>query len=120
MDIPDNDLLVAKPVLLAGTADTGRHAVVVEDHMRPLFAIVRTLITPTSVFAAETGLRAPIGGSAKRSEKETTDIDFGSDLMRLETGGSYIASRRDLIGETVRMSGGAGSPAPTPDAGVLS
>lgn len=52
VDVLDNDLLVAKPVLLAGTAGTARHAMVVDDQMRPLFAFMRTLTTPTSVFAA--------------------------------------------------------------------
>jgi FMN reductase len=52
VDILDNDLLVAKPVLLAATAGTARHAMVVDEQMRPLFAFMRTLTIPTSVFAA--------------------------------------------------------------------
>ena len=34
----DNDLLIAKPVVLAATAGTARHALVADDQMRPLFA----------------------------------------------------------------------------------
>jgi FMN reductase len=52
VDMLDNDLLVAKPVLLAATAGTARHALVIDDHMRPLFAYMRALVLPTSVFAA--------------------------------------------------------------------
>jgi FMN reductase len=52
VDVLDNDLLVAKPVLLAATAGTSRHALVIDDQMRPLFAFMRALILPTSVFAA--------------------------------------------------------------------
>ncbi|GAB3995559.1 hypothetical protein GCM10029992_13150 [Glycomyces albus] len=48
----DNDLLIAKPVVLAATAGTARHALVVDDQMRPLFAYLRTMTVPTSVFAA--------------------------------------------------------------------
>jgi FMN reductase len=48
----DNDLLIAKPVVLAATAGTTRHALVVDDQMRPLFAFLRTMTVPTSVFAA--------------------------------------------------------------------
>jgi FMN reductase len=51
-DILDNDLLVAKPVLLAATGGTGRHALVIDDQMRPLFAFMRALTLPTSVYAA--------------------------------------------------------------------
>lgn len=48
----DNDLLIAKPVVLAATAGTSRHALVVDDQMRSLFAYLRTLVVPTSLFAA--------------------------------------------------------------------
>jgi FMN reductase len=48
----DNDLLIGKPVLLAATAGTARHALVVDDQMRSLFAYLRTLPVPTSLFAA--------------------------------------------------------------------
>jgi FMN reductase len=52
VDLLDNDLLVAKPVLLAATAGTSRHALVIDDQMRPLFAYMRALVLPTTVFAA--------------------------------------------------------------------
>ena len=48
----DNDLLIAKPVVLAATAGTARHALVADDQMRPLFAYLRTMTVPTSLFAA--------------------------------------------------------------------
>jgi FMN reductase len=51
-DILDNDLLIAKPVAPIATAGTARHALVVDESMRPLFAYMRALTIPTSVFAA--------------------------------------------------------------------
>jgi FMN reductase len=48
----DNDLLIGKPAVLAATAGTARHALVVDDQMRALFAYLRTLPVPTSLFAA--------------------------------------------------------------------
>jgi FMN reductase len=48
----DNDLLIGKPVVLAATAGTARHALVADDQMRPLLAYLRTLTAPTSLFAA--------------------------------------------------------------------
>ena len=48
----DNDLLIAKPVVLAATAGTARHSLVADDQMRPLFAYLRTMTVPTSLFAA--------------------------------------------------------------------
>ncbi|MBV9853401.1 MAG: NAD(P)H-dependent oxidoreductase [Streptosporangiaceae bacterium] len=48
----DNDLLIGKPVVLAATAGTARHSLVADDQMRPLFAYLRTMTAPTSLFAA--------------------------------------------------------------------
>jgi FMN reductase len=52
VDVLDDDLVVAKPVLLAATGGTPRHALVIDDQMRPLFAYLRALTLPTSVYAA--------------------------------------------------------------------
>jgi FMN reductase len=51
IDVLDDDLLVAKPVLLAATAGTSRHALVIDEQLRPLFGYMRALVLPTSVFA---------------------------------------------------------------------
>jgi FMN reductase len=48
----DDDLLIAKPVMLTATAASARHALVVDDQMRPMFAYLRTLTVPSSLFAA--------------------------------------------------------------------
>ncbi len=48
----DNDLLIARPVVLAATAGTARHALVVDEQMRSLFAYMRTATVPTSLFAS--------------------------------------------------------------------
>lgn len=65
----DNDLLIAKPVILAATAGTSRHALVVDEQMRALFAFLRTMTVPTSVFATsedwnDTDLNARIDRAA--------------------------------------------------------
>ena len=48
----DDDLIIAKPVILAATAGSARHALVVDEQMRSHFAYLRTLSVPTSLFAA--------------------------------------------------------------------
>ena len=48
----DNDLLIGKPVVLAATAGTARHALVVDEELRALFAYLRTFPVPTSLFAS--------------------------------------------------------------------
>jgi len=52
VDLLDNDLIVAKPVLLAATGGTPRHALVIDDQLRPLFGYLRAFALPTSIYAA--------------------------------------------------------------------
>jgi FMN reductase len=51
-DVLDKDALAGKPVLIAATAGTARHSLVLEYALRPLFAYFRAVVVPTSVFAA--------------------------------------------------------------------
>jgi FMN reductase len=52
VDLLDEDVMIAKPAILAATAESLRHAMVVDDQLRPLFAFMRALSVPTSIFAA--------------------------------------------------------------------
>ena len=52
VDVLDNDLLIATPVALAASAGSARHALVADEQLRPLFAYMRALTLPTSVYAA--------------------------------------------------------------------
>ena len=71
VDLLDDDLLVAKPVLLAATAGSSRHALVIDEQMRPLFAYLRALTLPTSVFAAPDDWAATeLGGRVERAATE--------------------------------------------------
>lgn len=71
VDVLDEDLLVAQPVLLAGTAGSSRHALVVDQQMRPLFAYLRALTLPTSVFAApEDWATSSLGDRIERAATE--------------------------------------------------
>ena len=71
VDVLDNDLLIAKPVVLAATAGSSRHALVVDEQMRSLFAYMRALTLPTSVFAApEDWGAAELGERVRRAATE--------------------------------------------------
>jgi len=70
-EVLDNDLLVAKPVLLAATGGTPRHALVVDDQMRPLFGYMRAFVVPTSVYAAsEDWATTELGSRIERAATE--------------------------------------------------
>jgi len=114
----DNDLLIGKPVVLAATAGTARHALVADDQMRPMFAFLRTLVVPTAVFAAPedwsdpalaqradraaaellllmdsgfaTAIRDQSWGSYQHEFRPDDEIEVDTDLMRLAAGGSAV------------------------------
>ena len=72
VDVLDNDLLVAKPVLLAATGGSPRHALVIDDQLRPLFAFMRAFTVPTSVYAAPEDWGSTDLG--KRIERAATEL----------------------------------------------
>ncbi|KUL37858.1 CE1759 family FMN reductase [Actinoplanes awajinensis] len=74
-DVLDQDALLDKPVLLAATAGTARHSLVLEHALRPLFAYLRALPTPTAVFAASddwgaNSVEGPLRGRIDRAAAE--------------------------------------------------
>jgi FMN reductase len=68
----DNDLVVATPTILAATAGSPRHAMVPDTHLRPLFAFLRALPVPTSLFAAPDDWADP--GFGRRIERAATEL----------------------------------------------
>ncbi len=75
VDLIDNDLLIARPVILAATAGSARHSMVVDDQMRPLFAFLRAMPVPTSLFAAPEDWSAPeLGGRIARAANELVQL----------------------------------------------
>jgi FMN reductase len=51
-DVLDEGGLRGTPVLLAATAGTARHSLVLEHALRPMFAYLKAITVPTAVFAA--------------------------------------------------------------------
>ena len=127
VDILDDDLIVAKPVLLAATGGSPRHSLVIDDHMRPLFAFMRALILPTSVYAAPEDWGAPdLGGRIERAATELAVVvragiegqvadrawsgyqhRFGGNATRAET----TAAAVDFDSPLMRLAAGGQAPA---------
>jgi len=65
LDVLDDGVLEGKPVLIAATAGTARHSLVLEFALRPVFAYLRADVVPTAVFAASSDFGATgTGGGA--------------------------------------------------------
>jgi FMN reductase len=103
----DNDLLIGKPVVLAATSGTARHALVTDDQMRPLFAYLRALTVPTSLFAAPEDWSDP--ALAKRIDRAALGSFSlplaGAGTSRTNGGVLGIAAVRRRRGRAAREAG---------------
>lgn len=52
VDLFDGEALTGTPMIVAATAGTPRHSLVLDHAMRPLFTYLRAVVVPTGVFAA--------------------------------------------------------------------
>ena len=79
VDVLEEGTLEGKPVLLAATAGTARHSLVLEFAMRPLFAYLRADVLPTAVFAAtdDFGSDAGLSQRVERAARELADAVVG-------------------------------------------
>lgn len=101
VDALDPEGLNGMPVLIAATAGTPRHSLVLDHAMRPLFSYLRAVVVPTGVFAAtddfgDAGLEARITRAA--SELAALVVDNG-------TGGHVGGFTPDLASRRPRLSG---------------
>ncbi|PWW23859.1 MsuE subfamily FMN reductase [Geodermatophilus normandii] len=88
VDVLEKDALTGKPVLMAATAGTARHSLVLEHAMRPLFSHLRAVPVPTAVFAASedwaggdgtgsAGTSLELGRRITRAAGELADVVTG-------------------------------------------
>lgn len=77
-DVMDKDVPAGKPVLIAATAGSARHSLVLEHAMRPLFAHLHAVVVPTGVFAASEDWGADgLGGRVERAAGELAALMTG-------------------------------------------
>jgi FMN reductase len=77
-DVLDDGVLEGKPVLVAATAGTARHSLVLDFAMRPLFAYLRADVVLTGVFAASSdfgsGSTVAGGSLSKRIDRAAGEL----------------------------------------------
>ena len=100
--ILDDDLIIARPVVLAATAGTARHALVADDQMRSMFAYLRALTIPTALFAAPEDWGDP--ALNKRIDRAAVEL-----VLLMESG--FARKIRDASWESYQHEyGSAGGP----------
>jgi FMN reductase len=86
-DVLDEGALAGKPVLIAATAGTARHSLVLDFAMRPLFAYLRADVVPTGVFAASSdfGSGSAVSGGSLSSRIDRAAGELADKVLRRGT-----------------------------------
>lgn len=78
-DVLEPGTLDGTPVLIAATAGTARHSLVLDHALRPLFAHLRAVVVPTGVFAATEDFAAPeLQARVERAADQLTALLAGA------------------------------------------
>jgi FMN reductase len=87
VDVLEDGTLEGKPVLIAATAGTARHSLVLDFAMRPLFAYQRADVVPTGVFAASSdfGSGATVSGGSLSERIDRAAGELADKVMRRGT-----------------------------------
>ncbi|MCM3515332.1 FMN reductase [Nocardioides sp. P86] len=91
-DVLEPDLLEGTPVLVAATAGTPRHSLVLDHALRPLFGYLRAVVVPTGVFAASEDFGSP--GLQERVERAAGQL---AGLVSPRRGLRAVPQRRDEL-----------------------
>jgi FMN reductase len=75
-DVLETAALEGTPVLIAATAGTSRHSLVLEHALRPLFSYLHAVVVPTGVFAAseDWGAAGADGALVRRVERGAGEL----------------------------------------------
>jgi FMN reductase len=98
MDVLPDDALRGTPVLLAATAGTARHSLVLEHAMRPMLAYLKAITVPTAVFAASEDWG--VGGALDRGLDSRVSV-AAAELASLVAGGTTSRPRIDEFADPV-------------------
>jgi FMN reductase len=93
-DVLPEETLSDMPVLIAATGGTERHSLVLEHALRPMFAYLHAVVSPTGVYAATDDFGAQ-RGTAGLSER----IDKAADDFARLLHACGPRARRDVFGE---------------------
>jgi FMN reductase len=94
-DVLDPDALRGVPVLVAATAGTARHSLVLDHALRPLFGYLRAVVVPTGVFAASEDFGS--AGLAERIDRAAAELV----ALLAGTGRRAVADPADAFSDPV-------------------
>ncbi|WP_043658906.1 FMN reductase [Nocardia thailandica] len=101
-DVLEPDSLIGMPVLAGATGGTERHSLALEHAVRPLFAYLRAIVAPTSVYAASadwgaTGAGHGLDDRIRRAAEEFAGLLLGRPAARPADPFTTPTSFEDLL-----------------------
>ena len=103
-DILETGALDGTPVLIAATAGTARHSLVLEHALRPLFGYLHAVVVPTAVFAASEDWGAP-GVAADANGALRRRIDRAAAELAALVQARPVAARGDQFSRDIAAMG---------------
>jgi FMN reductase len=95
-DVLDTDALNAMPVIIAATAGSARHSLVLDHAMRPLFSYLRTVVMPTGIFASTEDFGSGEAGKDLASRIQRAAKEFVTQVVAEKNGvGGFIPNIAD-------------------------
>jgi FMN reductase len=77
-DVLETGALDGTPVLIAATAGTARHSLVLDHALRPLFSYLHAVVVPTGVFAASEDFGAAGAGTSLRGRVDRAAAELAA------------------------------------------
>ncbi|MFI9507962.1 FMN reductase [Nocardia sp. NPDC052566] len=84
-DVLEPDSLTGMPVLIGATGGSARHSLALEHAVRPMFTYLRSVVVPTSVYAATEDWASAgdgLNGRIARAAEEFTEVLAGRSTAR--------------------------------------
>ena len=103
-DALDKDALTSMPVVVAATAGTARHSLVLDYAMRPLFSYLRATVMPTAVFAATDDFGADADGAEMQQRTVRAARELAEYLVDIRS--AVVGFGPDFAAESGEGSGG--------------
>jgi FMN reductase len=85
-DLVHHEALIDKPVLLAATGGSDRHALVIDHQLRPLFSFFQALTLPIGVYASEQDFDGYVLRSAALRERIALAVRHAVPLLTPQVG----------------------------------
>lgn len=103
VDLLDPEAIDGMPVLVAATAGTPRHSLVLDHAMRPLFTYLHAVVVPTGVFAATDDFGGGDGSSSLQARIHRAAGELASLVVTERTIEGFVPSERDARPQAHRL-----------------